>query len=85
MSGQVNKDMLVYQKRIQQEVQRLWKPPLGVPKGTVCTLLLEVGSDGQVAHAELVDRSRVLIYDLSVMKVANSIPNPIETAIGFRN
>jgi len=70
LTGQVNKEMLVYQKRIQQEVQRLWRPPLGVPKGTVCTLLVEVGRDGKIIATDLVDRSNVLIYDLSVMKVA---------------
>ncbi len=64
------KDLVMYQKHVQREVDRLWRPPVGVPKGTVSTVLFTIKSDGTVTKYELIKRSNVLIYDLSIMRVA---------------
>lgn len=68
--AEFNVNTAVYQKNIQQEVERLWHPPVGVAKGTTCTLLIDVNAQGKVSKAELITRSQVLIYDLSVIKIA---------------
>ena len=65
-----DKELLVYQRHIQREVERLWRPPLGVPKGTLCTVLFSLNSHGQVKNCKFMERSNVLIYDLSIMQVA---------------
>jgi hypothetical protein len=66
------KDLVEYQRHVQREVDRLWRPPLGVPKGTVCTVMFNVGSDGTIEQFEILKRSEVVIYDLSILRVAKS-------------
>jgi hypothetical protein len=66
------KDLILYQRHVQREVDRLWRPPVGVPKGTVCSVLFAVGSDGSIEQFEILKRSDVIIYDLSVLRVAKS-------------
>jgi hypothetical protein len=68
--GEDDQVFVRYQKYVQQEVEHTWKPPLGVPKGTECTVLFEIGSDGCVKQFEFVTRSNILIYDLSITRVA---------------
>lgn len=69
---QINEEeMLIYQKHIQAEVDRLWRPPLGVPKGTVCVISFTVDLEGDV-ECTIVERSKVLIYDLSITRVAKN-------------
>jgi len=67
-----HKDLVMYQKHVQREVDRLWRPPLGVPKGTVCTILFSVDDDGTVETFDFIKRSSVLIYDLSVIRIAKN-------------
>ncbi|MFA6527815.1 MAG: hypothetical protein WCT20_05315 [Candidatus Babeliales bacterium] len=79
----------VYQKDIQKEVARLWRPPLGVPRGTVCKIKFRVNLDGKVETFELVGRSKMLIYDLSIVRVAKNFKFDKrlwgkEFVIGFR-
>ncbi|MFA6263970.1 MAG: TonB C-terminal domain-containing protein [Candidatus Babeliales bacterium] len=66
------KDVILYQRHVQREVDRLWRPPVGVPKGTVCSVLFAVGNDGSIEQFEILKRSDVLIYDLSILRVAKS-------------
>jgi outer membrane biosynthesis protein TonB len=68
--GDADQVFIRYQKYVQQEIENRWKPPLGVPKGTECTVLFEVSSDGAVANFEIVKRSNMLLYDLSITRVA---------------
>ncbi len=63
--------LIMYQKHIQKEVGRLWKPPVGVPKGTECSMSFNINSDGKVEDFEAIKRSKVLIYDLSILRIAN--------------
>jgi outer membrane biosynthesis protein TonB len=69
---QDNGKMREYQKHVQQEVDRLWKPPLGVTKGTECSVLFYVNTDGSVEKFEFIKRSGVLIYDLSITRIAKN-------------
>ena len=62
-----NRTHLVF---IQQEVARLWRPPVGVPQGTTCRVSFSVDKKGVVEKAAFVSRSAYVIYDLSIMQVA---------------
>jgi hypothetical protein len=61
-----------YHRHIQKEVERIWRPPIGVPKGTECSILFHVDKKGNVKHFEVKQRSQVLIYDLSVIRIAKN-------------
>jgi len=62
--------LLQYQRSIQKEVARLWHPPVGVSKNTECSVSFSVNKCGQVEHFEFLKRSKILIYDLSITRVA---------------
>ena len=59
-----------YQKEVQREISRVWRPPVGVAQGTECVLMVAVGAEGEVKKVELVTKSKVLVYDLSVLQAA---------------
>lgn len=75
IDNQDQQESLIYKKEIQQEVDRLWRPPVGVPKGSVCSILFTVGTDGSVA-CSVAQASSILIYDLSILQVARSFKFP---------
>jgi hypothetical protein len=59
-----------YYEHIQKEVSRLWRPPVGVPKGTECTLSFGISKNGKVERFDIIKRSSMLLYDLSILRVA---------------
>lgn len=67
-----DREMLLYQRVVQQEIERTWQPPLGVPKGTECTVRFEVADNGSIKGVTLVHRSDVLIFDLSTLRSART-------------
>lgn len=73
LMGEQDPKLVIYQKLIQKEVDRLWHPPIGVPKGTESTLCFTLDSDGNVSNYEVLKKSDVLIYDLSIFRVAKSL------------
>ena len=70
--GETDRMFIRFQGYVQQEIERVWQPPLGVPKGTECTGLFKIGKDGSVQKFELLTRSKILIYDLSIIKVSRN-------------
>jgi hypothetical protein len=62
-----------YQRFVQEEIDRVWRPPLGVKKGTVCTIAFMVNEKGIVQTCTMIKRSSVLIYDLSIMRIAREL------------
>lgn len=62
-----------YQRYVQEEIDRVWRPPLGVKKGTICTVTFSVDEKGNVQACTIAKRSTVLIYDLSIMRVAREL------------
>ncbi len=60
-----------YQRYIQKEVERVWRPPLGVRKGIECHVVFWVDLWGKVEKFEMIKPSGVLIYDLSVSRAAD--------------
>lgn len=63
-------EMFKYQECIQQEVLRLWRPPVGVSKNTEIRAFFYVNKAGYVERFEIIKKSNVLIYDLSILRVA---------------
>lgn len=55
---------------IQQEVERLWRPPIGSAKGIECVVRFTVSPRGLVEQAEILSSSKIIAYDMSVMRVA---------------
>lgn len=70
MSGDLDPKLARYQREVRKEVARLWRPPVGVPKGTECILQVTVDAKGSIELYELTTRSKVLVYDLSVLQAA---------------
>ena len=71
LMGESDSRMIAFQQSIQKEVARVWRPPLGVGKGTECVGKFVIDKKGAVDNFELVTRSTVLIYDLSIVRVAS--------------
>ncbi|MBU1007510.1 TonB C-terminal domain-containing protein [Candidatus Dependentiae bacterium] len=69
LMGESDPRVIVYQQCIQVEVDRVWKPPLGVPKGTECEVFFVVSRDGSIKEFAIQKSSHVLIYDLSIIRV----------------
>lgn len=68
--GETDPQIIMFQESIQKEVARLWKPPIGVPKGTQCSAAFSIDNKGSVKKFKFIKKSDVLIYDLSVLRVA---------------
>jgi len=64
-------DLGAYNRCIQSETARLWNPPLGVPKGTSCKVKFVINKDGEVEDFQTIQKSNVIIYDLSILRVAH--------------
>lgn len=63
-----------FQYHIQQEIDRVWRPPVGVPKGTLCSIQFLLNKkDGSIESCTFAKRSAVLIYDLSIMRIAKEL------------
>jgi len=72
LMGSSDPQLCVYQQYIQKEVERVWRPPVGVPKGTECSLSFVIDGGGNVKSFEIIKKSSILLYDLSIIKVANN-------------
>lgn len=68
--SKLNKELTVYQECVRKEVLRLWSPPVGIPKGTECTLHFVISDTGKVSHVDFIKRSKMLLYDLSIQQIA---------------
>lgn len=71
-----NKELVRYQKAIQQAVMEVWQTPPGcqIQKGTECTFRFIIDKKGNVKHFDVVKHSNVLLFDLSIQRSAMQIP-----------
>jgi len=67
--GEVDPKIIMYQQAIQREVDRIWRPPLGAPKGIECVVRFEIEKNGSVKNFKIEKSSKMLIYDLSIVRV----------------
>jgi len=70
LMGETDPRMIIYQQCIQLEVDRVWRPPLGVPKGTECEVCFVIARNGSIKEFKIQKSSKMLIYDLSIVRVA---------------
>jgi len=70
-------DMQAYKLalQIQQELERHWSPPPGLPKDLTCTVALKINLSGKV-EAEVTRSSGVLLYDIPARSAALSAQLP---------
>ncbi|MFH1644406.1 MAG: hypothetical protein ABIA74_04495 [bacterium] len=60
-----------YQKKhIQKAVVALWRPPVGVPKGTEASVGFIVDKKGEIKEFEMIKEPNNLLYKLSIIRVA---------------
>lgn len=73
MMGEQDPQFIKYHQCILHAINQVWKPPLGVPKGTECRVRIDIAPDGTVKKLEVVQKSHMLIYDLSIIRVKNEL------------
>lgn len=76
LMGETDPKLLMYQRLIQQEVDRVWSPPIGVKKGTECIVTFMVDKQGNVKRLHIERPSGVPIYDLSIVRDAKNLRLP---------
>jgi len=69
--AQIKKHLL-----LQQELVRVWHPPVGIHDGCQCQLRVAVGSDGAVRNVRVVDSSGVLMFDIAARSALCSAQMP---------
>jgi len=56
---------LAVQLEIQQELVRVWRPPVGIEEGISCTIKVLLENEGTVKLLEIVKPSGILLFDVS--------------------
>lgn len=79
--GRAQLEALQMQTEIQQEVERRWKPPVGLSKELLCYIRVTIDWQGVVQKAYVEKPSGVLIYDVHARNAAREIVFP-KTAWG---
>ena len=69
--GRDSPESLACKRQVKGEVERLWRPPIGVAKGTESVLSLVIDVNGSIEKFEFIKKSNVLLYDLSISRVVN--------------
>jgi outer membrane biosynthesis protein TonB len=72
-TGQVAQLSDALQRELQREVDRVWAPPLGVPKGTECILEITLDKQGNVKAWEFKEKSNILLFDVSVEEITSKL------------
>jgi len=62
--GQAERDAILMQELIQQEIEERWRPPVGLSKELVCDIKVVVGWNGKAERVEIEKASGVLVYDI---------------------
>lgn len=70
-TGHVDHGMMVLQLEVQEEIERVWQPPVGVPQGTIVKARLTISPQGAVTDVEIIETSPIQIYDMSVIRDAH--------------
>jgi hypothetical protein len=67
------------QLQIQDELIRVWRPPLGIPDGCSCQVQIVIGLDGIVTTVTMVQPSSILLFDVSVRAAVQTAQWPQAT------
>lgn len=71
-------DSLQLQKKLQESLFDIWAPPAGIPGNLVCEVIITIGWDGLIVHKEIIKKTGILIYDLSVQEALDKACFPHE-------
>lgn len=63
----------VYINKIQHEFGQVWEPPIGIPEGIKCLVKLVIDKKGEVELFDILEKSKVVIFDLSVVRDAKKL------------
>jgi hypothetical protein len=69
--GVTTQERTEYYKHVRAEIEHVWTAPLNIPKGTSCKVKFFIDMDGNVEKFETVQKSNVIIYDLSILRIAH--------------
>lgn len=61
---------------IQKELGSCWKPPVGLKKDLVCTIVVQFARDGTIADLSVKKPSGVLVYDISARSAVQKMQLP---------
>jgi len=61
---------------LQQELVRVWHPPVGIAQECQCQLRVSIGSDGAVRAVHVLDSSGVLMFDVAARSALSSAQLP---------
>jgi TonB C terminal len=62
---------------LQQKVSEVWRPPLGLPAGTECSIACGVDTHGKVHTTTVEKSSGILMFDLTAKKAVHGLEFPI--------
>ncbi|HSW73586.1 MAG TPA: TonB C-terminal domain-containing protein [Candidatus Limnocylindria bacterium] len=74
--GRAELEALQMQAEIQQEIERRWRPPVGLAKDLLCQIRVLVDWQGAVQKVAIEQGSGVLIYDVQARNAAREIVFP---------
>ena len=63
--GQLRVIVLQMQQDVQCEVERCWKPPVGLCKDLLCEVRVQIDEQGVIKYAKVDKVSGVLVYDVN--------------------
>ncbi len=73
LRGEQDPQNIVYSQAITTAVIKLWHPPIGVPKATEESVRFYTYKNGKVKNFEIIEKSNILLYDLSIVKIAKRL------------
>ncbi len=73
-------DILRVQQNVQETIAHAWSPPMGIPEDSVYEVLITIGWDGAILEQEVIKKTGILLYDLSVQKAIDQtiFPNELQ-------
>lgn len=69
-------DSLTIQHKIQQSVQKYFKPPIGVSKNASCELQVQINKQGVAQQVTVTKSSGIMVYDVSARGAIRHIDFP---------
>lgn len=74
--GQHEYAALEVQRQIQQEAQRCWKAPSGMPADAGCQIVVQIDHTGKIRTITLAEPSGILMYDVQARQAVSHMEFP---------
>jgi outer membrane biosynthesis protein TonB len=79
--GQLERDALLVQQEVQQQIEEQWRPPSGLGRNLACKIKVLVDWNGNITDVAVHEKSGVLAFDVSAKTALRAIALP-KTAWG---